>query len=198
MPKLIETSLCDFVIVERKADLMVSKYDSGTKLELTYRPIESWLRKIFRLKSRKLSVDPNVDRRDFYRLKLDHPLDLCLTMQDERVYCTTLRDMSASGFGCHIKGLTQIQSGQPVTAIFALPLEEPVIIKSEAYLVSIKKGDEVNGDIFRFRYFEGIRDEDRDLIHRYIVQKQFEALEKNNPEDIEHYEDDYPEVLTGD
>mgnify|MGYP003963407145 CR=1 FL=1 len=178
---------------------MVSKYDSSTKRESVYQPIARWLRKLFRLKSREIFIDSNVDRRDFYRLEVDpqQPLDLCLTMQDERVYCTTLLDMSASGFGCHIKGLTQIQSGQSVTAIFALPLEEPVIVKSEVYLVSIKKGDEVNGDIFQFRYFEGIRDEDRDLIHRYIVQKQFEALEKNNPKNLEYYEENYSEALTG-
>jgi c-di-GMP-binding flagellar brake protein YcgR len=176
---------------------MESKYDSDIKLESAYRPIERWLRKLFHLKSREISVDPNVDRRDFYRLDVDprEPLDLCLTMQDEHMYCTNIKDMSASGFGCHIKGFDQIQGGQSVTAIFALPLEEPVIIKSEVYLVSVKKGDEVNGDIFRFRYFEGIRDEDRDLIHRYIVQKQFEALEKNNPP--MEYEDDYPESLIG-
>ncbi|MBT3924046.1 MAG: PilZ domain-containing protein [Nitrospina sp.] len=180
---------------------MVSKFDLSTKQESAYQPIARWLRNLFRLKSREISVDPNIDRRDFYRLEVDpqQPLDLCLTMQDEHVYCTTIRDMSASGFGCHIKGLKQIHGGQPVTAIFALPLEEPVIIKSEVYLVSIKKGDEVNGDIFRFRYFEGIKDEDRDLIHRYIVQQQFVALEKNNPENsIPQYEEDYPEALTED
>ena len=34
-----------------------------------------------------MPVDPDVDRRDFYRLVTDsrNPLDLCLTMQDERV-----------------------------------------------------------------------------------------------------------------
>ncbi|MBT3366515.1 MAG: PilZ domain-containing protein [Nitrospina sp.] len=179
---------------------MVSKYDSSTKRESVYQPIARWLRKLFRLKSREIFIDSNVDRRDFYRLEVDpqQPLDLCLTMQDEHVYCTTILDMSASGFGCHIKGLKQIHGGQPVTAIFALPLEEPVIIKSEVYLVSVKKGNEVNGDIFRFRYFEGIKDEDRDLIHRYIVQQQFAALEKNNPDtSIEEYEEIYPEALSG-
>jgi c-di-GMP-binding flagellar brake protein YcgR len=171
---------------------MVSKYDPGIKPESAYRPIERWLRKLFRLKSREVHVGSNVDRRDFYRLDVDpqQPLDLCLTMQDEQVLCTTIRDMSASGFGCHIKGLTQIHVGQPITALFALPLEEPVIIKSEVYLVSIKKGDEENGDIFRFRYSEGIKDEDRDLIHRYIVQQQFEFLEKNNSRKTTQYEDD--------
>ncbi|MBT6900367.1 MAG: hypothetical protein HOA32_05090, partial [Nitrospina sp.] len=82
---------------------MVSKYDSSTKRESVYQPIARWLRKLFRLKSREIFIDSNVDRRDFYRLEVDpqQPLDLCLTMQDEHVYCTTILDMSASGFGCH-------------------------------------------------------------------------------------------------
>lgn len=184
---------------------MVSKYDPGIKPESAYQPIERWLRQLFRWKSKEIFVDPNVDRRDFNRLEVDpqQPLDLCLTMQDERVFCTTIGDMSASGFGCNIKGLSQIQGGQPITAIFALPLEEPAIIKSEVYLVSVKKGDGENGDIFRFRYSEGIKDEDRDLIHRYIVQQQFVFLEKNNGKNSIQYDDDPdydddPEALTGD
>ena len=87
---------------------MVSKYDPGIKPESAYRPIECWLRRLFRWKSREIPVDPNIDRRDFYRLQLDsqQPLDLSLTMQDEKVFCTTIRDMSASGFCCIIQGLT--------------------------------------------------------------------------------------------
>ena len=179
---------------------MVSKYDSSIKLESAYRPVERWLRKLFRWKSKEIPVDPNVDRRGFYRLQLgnQYPLDLCITMQDERVFCTSIQDLSASGFGCQIQGLTQIHSGQPITALFALPLTEPVIIKSEVFLVSVKKGDTDKGDIFRFRFFEGMNDEDRDRIHQYIVQKQFETLEKMNPKKPTEYDDDYTETLTGD
>jgi c-di-GMP-binding flagellar brake protein YcgR len=179
---------------------MVSKYDPGTKLESAYRPIERWLRSLFRWKSRQISVDPSIDRRDFYRLTIDpqQPLDLCLTLKDERVHCTTILDMSASGFGCQIKDFNQIQARQPITAIFALPLEEPVIIKSDVYLISIKKGDEESGDIFRFRYSEDIKDADRDLIHRYIVQQQFEFLEKNSAKNSTQYNEDDPEGLAGD
>lgn len=120
-------------------------------------------------------------------------------MQDEQVFCTTILDMSASGFGCKIKGLSQIHGGQPITAIFALPLEEPVIVKSDVYLVSVKKGAEEDGDIFRFRYSEKIKDEDRDRIHRYIVQQQFEYLENNNAKNTIRYDEfDDPEALTGD
>ncbi len=200
MPKLNKTSFCARAFGERKVDSMVSKYDPGIKTESPYRPIERWLRRLFRWKSREIPVDPNIDRRDFYRLQLDsqQPLDLCLTMQDEKVFCTTIQDMSASGFCCIIQGLIWKNGGQPITALFALPLEEPVIIKSEVYLVSIKKGGSDEGDIYQFRFFEGIKDEDRDRIHQYIVQKQFETLEKMNQKNTTKYDEDTPEDLTGD
>jgi c-di-GMP-binding flagellar brake protein YcgR len=179
---------------------MISKYDLDTKLESIHRPIERWLRKLFRWKSSKIPTDSSVDQRDFYRLQIDneHSLDLCLTMQDERVFCTTIEDMSASGFSCNVHGLSQIQGGQAITALFALPLAEPIIIKTDVFLISMKKGNEEKGDFFRFRYCEEMRDEDRDLIHRFIVEKQFEALEHMNEKKAPKHGNNYPEALTGD
>jgi len=178
---------------------MISKFDSSIKSKPAYKPIERWLKKIFRWKSKEMPVDPNVDRRDFYRLVTDsrNPLDLCLTMQDERVFCTNIDDLSASGFGCHIKGLARIHSKQPITALFVLPMEEPRIIKSEVFLVSTLKGNNDEGDLFRFRFTEEIKDNERDLIHRYIVLKQFEDLERERQENSEEYDDEYSEGLTG-
>jgi c-di-GMP-binding flagellar brake protein YcgR len=178
---------------------MVSKFDSSIKSKPAHKPIERWLKKIFRWKSKEMPVDPNVDRRDFYRLVTDsrNPLDLCLTMEDERVFCTNIDDLSASGFGCRIKGLARIHSKQPITALFVLPMEEPRIIKSEVFLVSVLKGNIDEGDLFRFRFTEEIKDIERDLIHRYIVLKQFEALERERQENSGEYDDDYLEDLTG-
>jgi hypothetical protein len=178
---------------------MVSKFDSSIKSKPAYKPIERWLKKIFRWKSKELPVNSNVDRRDFYRFVTDsrNPLDLCLTMQDERVFCTNIGDLSASGFGCQIKGLARIHSKQPITALFVLPMEEPRIIKSEVFLVSVLKGND-EGDLFRYRFSDEIKDSDRDLIHRYIVLKQFEALERTNQENSKPYYDDYPEALSRD
>ena len=105
-----------------------------------------------------MPVDPDVDRRDFYRLVTDsrNPLDLCLTMQDERVFCTNIDDLSASGFGFGIKGLARLHNTKPITALFVLPMEKPRIIKSEVFLVSALKGDD-EGDNFRFRFTHEIK-----------------------------------------
>jgi hypothetical protein len=103
-------------------------------------------------------VYPDMDRRDFYRLVTDsrNPLDLCLTMQDERVFCTNIDDLSASGFGCRIKRLGRLHNKQPIMALFVLPMEKSRIIKSEVFLVSVLKGDD-EGDNFRFRFTDEIK-----------------------------------------
>ncbi|MBC8284894.1 MAG: PilZ domain-containing protein [Nitrospinae bacterium] len=158
---------------------MLSEHDRETALKSVYSPIEKWLKKIFRIKSSD-SEKSGADRRDFYRLTHEklQPLDLCLTMQDEQVFCTTIEDLSASGFSCKLTESGTIQCGEPMSALFVLAFEEPVIIRTEVYLISIEgnKGDR----LFRFRYFDEMKDDDRELIHRYIVQKQFELLQNKN------------------
>ena len=96
-------------------------------------------------------------------------------MQDERVFCKNIDDLSASGYGCRIKGLDRLQNKQPITALFVLPMEKPRIIKSEVFLVSVLKGDEEEGN-FWFRYTDEIKESDYDLIHWYIVLKKVKAL----------------------
>ena len=135
-----------------------------------------------------MPVDPDVDRRDFYHLVTDsrNALDLCLTMQDERVFCKNIDDLSASGLGCCIKGLARLHNKQPITALFVLPMEKPRIIKSEVFLVSVLKGDD-EGDNFWFRFTDEIKESDRDLIHWYIVLKKVKALERTRQKNLEQY-----------
>jgi hypothetical protein len=100
-----------------------------------------------------MPVDRDVDRRDFYHLVTDsqNPLNLCIAMQEEQVFCTNIDNLSASGFGCRIKGLTRLPSKQIITALFVLPMEKPRKIKPEVLLVSALKGDDER-DNFRFRF----------------------------------------------
>ncbi len=177
---------------------MLSEHERETHLKSVYRPIENWLKKIFRIKSSEVVADESTDRRDFFRLTHDNlqPLDLCLTMQDEQVFCTTIEDLSASGFSCKLAESGTIRCGEPMTALFVIPLEDPVIVRTEALLVTIVTHKDKNE--FRFRFCDDMKDEDRELIHRYIVQKQFELLEKNNPKNWHEYEDEFPNASTGD
>jgi hypothetical protein len=107
-------------------------------------------------------------------------------MKDERVFCTNIDDLRASGFGCCIKGLARLHSKQTITALFVLPMEKPLTIKSEVFLVSILKGDD-EGDSFWFRFTDEIKESDCDLIHWYIVQKKVKALERTRHKNVEQY-----------
>ena len=160
---------------------MLSEHDRETTLKSAYSPIEKWLKKIFHINSATINI-PGVDKRDFFRLSHDEiqPLDLCLTMQDEQVFCTTIEDLSVSGFSCQLAESGTIHCGEPMFALFVLALEEPVLIRTEVFLVSIEGPKDRS--IFHFRFFDEMNDDDRELIHRYISQKQFALLESKNKE----------------
>ena len=155
---------------------MLSEHDRETSLQSAFGPIEKWIKKLFRIES--ATPDKSADRRDFYRLPHDkiQPLDLCLTMQNEQVFCTTIEDLSASGFSCRLTESGTIRCGEPMSALFVLPLEEPVIIRTEVFLMSIVGNEDDR--LFRFRYYDEMSDDYRELIHRYIVQKQFDMIQR--------------------
>ncbi len=157
---------------------MLSEHDRETALKSVYSPIEKWLKKIFRIKS--ADTGKASDRRDYFRLSHDEiqPLDLCLTMQDEQVFCTAIEDLSASGFSCKLIESGTIRCGEPMSALFVLALEEPVIIRTEVFLISIEGSKDER--LFRFRFYDDMKDDDREMIHRYIVQKQFELIQHKN------------------
>ena len=167
---------------------MLSKQDRGTSLKSTFGSFEKWIKKLFRIKS--AITDKTTDRRDFYRLPHDkiQPLDLCLTMQDEQVYCTTIEDLSASGFSCRLNESGTIRCGEPISALFVLPLDEPIIIRTEVFLMSIVGNEDAR--LFCFCFYDEMSDDDRKLIHRYIVQKQFEMIKKK---DLENWHEENEE-----
>jgi hypothetical protein len=76
-------------------------------------------------------------------------------------------------------------------------MEKPHIIKSEVFLVLVLKGDD-EGDNFRFRFTDEIKESDRDLIHWYVVLKKVKALKRTRQKNVEQYYDDYLEALTED
>ena len=173
---------------------MLSEHDRKTSLKLAFIPIEKWIKNLFRIKPRAL--DKTTDRRDFYRLRCNkiQPLDLCLTMQDEQVFCTTIEDLSASGFRCRLIDSGTIRYGERMSALFVLPLDEPLIIRTEVFLMPIVGNEDAS--LFRFRYYDEMSDDDRELIHRYIVQKQLEVIQNK---DRENWHEENGEVfLTGD
>jgi hypothetical protein len=62
--------------------------------------------------------------------------------------------------------------------LFVLPLEEPIIIRTEVFLISIVGNEDAR--FFRFCFYDEMSDDDRELIHRYIIQKQFEMIQRKD------------------
>ena len=67
-----------------------------------------------------------------------------------------------------------------MSALFVLNLEEPVIIRTEVFLVSIESPKEQR--VFHFRFFDEINNNNRAMIQQYIIKKQFELLGTKNKE----------------
>jgi hypothetical protein len=84
-------------------------------------------------------------------------------------------------FRLRIKGLARLQKKTNHHGLICSALGRACITKSEVFLVSVLKGDN-----FRFRFTDEIKDSQRDLIHRNIVLKQFEALERIRQENVEN------------
>ena len=159
---------------------MLSKKDPKTTLKPVFSPMGKWLKKIFHINSAKIEK-PGVDTRFFSRLSHDEtrPLDLCL-MQHEQVFCTTIENLSTKGFSCRLAELDTIHCGEPMSALFVLALEEPVIIRTEVFLVSIEEPTKER--VFPFRFFDETNNNNREMIQQYIIQKQFELLGTKNKE----------------
>jgi c-di-GMP-binding flagellar brake protein YcgR len=172
---------------------MLSKHDRKTSLKSTFGSVEKWIKSFFCIKS--AITDQATDRRDFYRLPYNkiQALDLCLTMQDEQVYCTTIEDLSASGFSCRLNESGTIRCGESISALFVLPLDEPVIIRTEVFLISIVGNEDAR--FIRFCFYDEMNDDDRELIHRYIVQKQFEMIQRKKR--VNCYEENKEDFSTG-
>ncbi|MGY8760774.1 MAG: hypothetical protein ACKVK9_06505 [Nitrospinaceae bacterium] len=96
-----------------------------------------------------------------------------------------------------LKGLGRLHNKHPITASVGLPLEKPRNIKPEVFQVLVLKGDD-EGDNFRFRFTDEIKESDRDLIHWYIVLNKVRALERTRQINVKQYYNDYSEALTGD
>ena len=154
---------------------MLSKKGPEITFKPVFSPMGKWLKKIFHINPAK-NEKSCIDTRDFLRISHDeiHPLDLCLMMQHEQVFCTTIEDLSASGFSCWLAELDTIYCGEPMSALFVLAMEEPVIIRTEVFLVSIEEPKKKR--VFHFRFFDEINNNNREMIQQYIIEKQFELL----------------------
>ena len=105
------------------------------------------------------------------------------------------RLLHAGVFSYRLAELDIIRCEEPIYALFVLALEEPVIIRTEPFLVSIEELKEER--IFHFRFFNEINNNDCEMIQRYIVQKQFELFETKNQKNCHEHEKELDLLVSG-
>ncbi|NIQ00670.1 MAG: PilZ domain-containing protein, partial [Nitrospinaceae bacterium] len=115
------------------------------------------------------------DRRHAFRLNLKnfHPLEAKLRLKNGTVVNILIRDLSAGGMCCQVAEPIQAAKGDRLTAMFILPLEQPFVLKTEARVVTRALNGRPDPKILRLKFSESLSESSRDLIHRFIITKQF-------------------------
>ncbi|GJL79272.1 MAG: hypothetical protein NPINA01_22610 [Nitrospinaceae bacterium] len=143
--------------------------------------IDGWVKKIFPWKTNSGHLaDTPPDNRECYRLDMQNlpPLDATLVSQGGAIFDLKVLNLSASGLSCRIPKVEPVFRDQVFTLVFALPLEEPVLIKTEAYLISSNPTESGNSEVLHLQFSGNLDSRQRDLIHGFIVKKQFDMIKQ--------------------
>lgn len=143
--------------------------------------VDRWVKKIFTWKmDRKETLDAILDQREFYRLDMKHlpPLDATLVSENGADIDLEIMNLSASGLCGKIAPSVPLFKNQWLTVAFVLPLEEPMLMKTSACLMAIESNGRPDSRILHLQFSRGWDDQQKDLIHGYIVKKQFEMIQQ--------------------
>lgn len=148
---------------------------------------EPWFKKLFQKNRDFASAQERREKRNAYRLNLVEigPTAMTATIENGTVSRAVLNDLSAGGFSCIRPKLNDLCVGYRVKVWFDLPLDEPASIKTEAVLVNEKGDESRNFKIEGFKFSDSLDEESRDLIHQFIIRKQFEVAKKNCQKPLE-------------
>lgn len=142
--------------------------------------VDRWIKKIFPWKNAPSTefARPE-DRREFFRLNLETlpPLDATLILNNGTLVNMFVQDLSASGLCCRIADPVSMVEGQSLTVLFILPLETPVVMKTESLLVAMGVLRPSTAFLLRIKFSDHMNESNRELIHRFIIQKQFEIIQ---------------------
>ena len=143
--------------------------------------VDRWVKKIFPWKmNRKRTADASLDQRECYRLDMKHlpPLDATLVSENGANIDLGILNLSAGGLCGKIAPSVPLFKNQWLTVLFVLPLEEPLLMKTSACLIAIESNGHPDCRILRLQFSGGLDDQQKDLIHSYIVKKQFELIKR--------------------
>ncbi|MCH8312630.1 MAG: hypothetical protein IID17_06555 [Nitrospinae bacterium] len=143
--------------------------------------VDRWVKKIFPWKmNRKRTADASLDQRECYRLDMKHlpPLDATLVSENGANIDLGILNLSAGGLCGKIALSVPLFKNQWLTVLFVLPLEEPLLMKTSACLIAIESNGHPDCRILRLQFSGGLDDQQKDLIHGFIVTKQFELIKR--------------------
>ncbi|PIQ95896.1 MAG: hypothetical protein COV67_12445 [Nitrospinae bacterium CG11_big_fil_rev_8_21_14_0_20_56_8] len=142
--------------------------------------VNSWVEKYLGNVPVRGAYDPEQDQRNDYRLNLAslQALDAAIITREGTIYGITILNLSASGLSCAIPQGYTPESGEPVTISLYLPLKEHIHIYTEMRLVTQTPHPDGKRRVARYRYSEAMDEEDRENIHRFVMEKQFELIRK--------------------
>ena len=145
------------------------------------RIVGGWIRKWLPFCSKPIKrLDEDFDQSDFYLLDLGdlEPIEATITLPDGITFLTVLHDLGASGFTCQMRQHRAVKD-QMVSILYVLPGEEPVLMEAKA----IMTGQTLNGSpqtrVGKFRFTYSMDEQDRELIHQFVLKKQIEMIRRN-------------------
>ena len=143
--------------------------------------VDRWVKKIFPWKmNRERTADASLDQRECYRLDMKHlpPLDATLVSENGANIDLGILNLSAGGLCGKIALSVPLFKNQGLSVAFVLPLEEPLLMKTSACLIAIESNGHPDCRILRLQFSGGLDDQQKDLIHGFIVTKQFEMIKR--------------------
>ncbi len=158
---------------------MISRLQAKIPVESGGKTVHRWIQKIFPWNRDGLKDSSRFqDRRDFFRLKVEEgdAIEAALWLKDGTVVNMALIDLSASGLCGRIQEPMEISEGEVVTALFILPLPEPVILKMESTLISQGARALPKSTVLHLKFTDRMDEKNREFIHRYIIKTQFDQL----------------------
>jgi len=165
--------------IERKT--MFSRLQAAIPVLTTDLNVERWVKKVLPWKkNREKKVDALLDQRDCYRLNMKHLPSLDATLVSENGVDIDLGvlNLSAGGLCGKIAPSVPLYKNQPLTIAFILPLEKPIVMKTSACLVAIETNGSPDARILRIQFSGGLDDQQKDLLHGFIVKQQLELIKQ--------------------
>ena len=123
------------------------------------------------------------DRRDYFRLSLsasDEPLDACTILENGDSHSVEIINISASGLCCQTNVAHNFMQEQKLTTLFALPLDEPLILKIPSRIIEVKWHPVQKTTLIRLQFLPGLETQCQDQIHRFIIIRQLQKLRQEN------------------